>query len=80
MSGRGCPSRSWRRPGWSEPEAGDPALDISFGIMRALERLSPLERAALFLHDFYDVPFDERQPSTAPLSPAANWLPGPASC
>jgi RNA polymerase sigma-70 factor (ECF subfamily) len=45
--------------GMVEPEAGDPALDISFGIMRALERLSPLERAALFLHDFYDVPFDE---------------------
>lgn len=40
-------------------EAGDAALDISFAVMRALERLSPLERAAFFLHDLYEVPFDE---------------------
>lgn len=40
-------------------EAGDAVLDISFAVMRALERLSPLERAAFFLHDLYEVPFDE---------------------
>lgn len=45
--------------GTVEPDTGDAALDISFGVMRALERLSPLERAALFLHDLYDVPFEE---------------------
>ncbi|MCY3827969.1 MAG: RNA polymerase sigma factor SigJ [Rhodospirillaceae bacterium] len=41
-------------------EDGDPseaALDVSYAVMRALERLSPLERAALFLHDLFDVPF-----------------------
>lgn len=42
-----------------DPETSDAALDISFSVMRALERLSPLERAALFLHDLYDVPFEE---------------------
>lgn len=39
--------------------AEDRALDISFAVMRALERLSPTERAAYFLHDLWDVPFDE---------------------
>jgi RNA polymerase sigma-70 factor, ECF subfamily len=52
------------------PEAGDAALDISFGVMRALELLSPLERAALFLHDLYDVPFEEIA-ETLQRSPAA---------
>ncbi len=45
--------------GQADPETGDAALDISFSVMRALERLSPLERATLFLHDLYDVPYDE---------------------
>lgn len=47
------------RVGAVEPDTNDAALDISFSVMRALERLSPLERAALFLHDLYDVPFEE---------------------
>ncbi|TKV25042.1 sigma-70 family RNA polymerase sigma factor, partial [Campylobacter jejuni] len=47
------------RAGPVEPDSNDAALDISFSVMRALERLSPLERAALFLHDLYDVPFEE---------------------
>jgi RNA polymerase sigma-70 factor (ECF subfamily) len=47
------------RAGSIEPDSNDAALDISFSVMRALERLSPLERAALFLHDLYDVPFEE---------------------
>ena len=44
-----------------EPAAGegDTALDISFAVMRALERLSPAERAAFFLHDLWDLPFEE---------------------
>lgn len=42
-----------------EPETGDSALDVSYAVMRALERLSPLERAALFLHDLCDMPFAE---------------------
>ncbi|MEY9999991.1 RNA polymerase sigma factor SigJ [Sinorhizobium fredii] len=47
------------KAGSVEPIAEDAALDISFGVMRALERLSPLERAALFLHDLFDLSFDE---------------------
>ena len=35
------------------------ADDISFALLLALERLSPLERAAFLLHDVLDVPFGE---------------------
>ena len=56
--------------GSADIESSDAALDISFSVMRALERLSPLERAALFLHDLYDVPFDEVA-ATLKRSPAA---------
>ena len=56
--------------GSADPEASDAALDISFSVMRALERLSPLERAALFLHDLYDVPFEDVA-ETLRRSPAA---------
>jgi len=35
------------------------AQDLSFAMMLALERLSPLERAAFLLHDVFDVPFAE---------------------
>lgn len=40
------------------PEA-DIANDVSFALMLALERLSPLERAAFLLHDVFDVSFTE---------------------
>ncbi|BCH35893.1 RNA polymerase sigma factor SigJ [Mesorhizobium sp. L-8-10] len=53
-----------------DEHAGDVALDISFAVMRALERLSPLERAALFLHDLYELSFDEIA-ETLQRSPAA---------
>lgn len=51
-------------------ETSDAALDISFGVMRALERLSPLERAALFLHDLFELTFEEIA-ETLHRSPAA---------
>jgi len=35
------------------------AQDVSIAFMLALERLSPLERAAFLLHDVFDVDFDE---------------------
>ncbi|HTV92022.1 MAG TPA: RNA polymerase sigma factor SigJ [Verrucomicrobiae bacterium] len=35
------------------------AEDVSFAFLLALERLSPLERAAFLLHDALDVPFSE---------------------
>jgi RNA polymerase sigma-70 factor (ECF subfamily) len=53
-----------------EPDTNDATLDISFGVMRALERLSPLERAALFLHDLYELSFEEVG-ETLKRSPAA---------
>lgn len=56
--------------GTVEPDTSDAALDISFGVMRALERLSPLERAALFLHDLYELSFEEVA-ETLKRSPAA---------
>lgn len=37
----------------------DAALDLSYAVMRCLERLSPAERAAFFLHDIYELPFAE---------------------
>jgi len=38
---------------------GDAALDVSVALMMALERLSPLERAAFLLHDVFDASFEE---------------------
>jgi RNA polymerase sigma-70 factor, ECF subfamily len=38
--------------------ASDRELDISFAVMRTLEALSPLERAAFFLHDLFDQDFE----------------------
>lgn len=47
--------------GWSaDPEAeAEFANDVSVAFMLALERLSPLERAAFLLHDVFDLDFDE---------------------
>jgi RNA polymerase sigma-70 factor (ECF subfamily) len=39
--------------------ANDYATDLPVGLMLALERLSPLERAAFLLHDVFDVEFEE---------------------
>ncbi|MBN8945196.1 MAG: sigma-70 family RNA polymerase sigma factor [Rhizobiales bacterium] len=41
----------------AEPEAGD-ADDLTLTLMLALERLSPLERAAFLLHDVFGQDFD----------------------
>lgn len=38
---------------------GERTADISFALMLALERLSPLERAAFLLHDVFDLDFAE---------------------
>ena len=50
--------------------ADDRSLDISFAVMRTLERLSAAERAAYFLHDLWDLSFDEIS-STLSRSPEA---------
>lgn len=39
--------------------ASELADDVSYALMLALERLSPLERAAFLLHDVFDVEFGE---------------------
>jgi RNA polymerase sigma-70 factor, ECF subfamily len=50
--------------------AQDEIDDVTLPLMMALERLSPLERAAFLLHDVFDVGFDEiaetigREPAT----------------
>jgi RNA polymerase sigma-70 factor, ECF subfamily len=41
------------------PDANEWADDLSFALMLALERLSPLERAAFVLHDVFDLDFGE---------------------
>jgi RNA polymerase sigma-70 factor, ECF subfamily len=45
--------------GWSAESASEYADDLSVGLMLALERLSPLERAAFLLHDVFDVDYAE---------------------
>jgi RNA polymerase sigma-70 factor (ECF subfamily) len=45
--------------GYAAETASDYAHDMSVALMLALERLSPLERAAFILHDVFDVAFDE---------------------
>jgi len=45
--------------GLSAEAATELADDLSFALMLALERLSPLERAAFLLHDVFDRPFTE---------------------
>jgi RNA polymerase sigma-70 factor (ECF subfamily) len=47
-----------------EPEStSDMAHDLSMALMLALERLSPLERAAFLLHDVFDMEFTEIAPA-----------------
>src|SRR5579872_7423424 len=45
--------------GLSADAATELADDLSFALMLALDRLSPLERAAFLLHDVFDRPFAE---------------------
>lgn len=43
----------------TRPHEEDLAHDVSVALMLALERLSPLERAAFLLHDVFDMEFSE---------------------
>jgi RNA polymerase sigma-70 factor (ECF subfamily) len=45
--------------GLAADTATELADDLSFALMLALDRLSPLERAAFLLHDIFDMPFAE---------------------
>jgi RNA polymerase sigma-70 factor, ECF subfamily len=40
-------------------EQAEDIEDVTLTLMMALERLSPLERAAFLLHDVFDMPFDD---------------------
>lgn len=42
----------------ADESPSDRELDISFAVMRTLKALSPLERAAFFLHDLFGMDFD----------------------
>src|SRR5207245_9319131 len=43
----------------SAAAATELADDLSFALLLALDRLSPMERAAFLLHDVFDTPFSE---------------------
>src|SRR5712671_2670979 len=45
--------------GLAPDTATELADDLSFALLLALDRLSPLERAAFLLHDVFDMPFSE---------------------
>src|SRR5215475_15781180 len=45
--------------GLSPDAATELADDLSFALLLALDRLSPLERAAFLLHDVFDMPFTD---------------------
>jgi len=54
--------------------------DVTLPLMLALERLSPLERAAFLLHDVFGLEFDESpRPSGAMPRPAGSSPPAPAA-
>ena len=69
--------------GLSLPEPVPDADDLTLTLMLALERLSPLERAAFLLHDVFGVPLNEVAGvtcTTQPASPArytASTVPSP---
>jgi RNA polymerase sigma-70 factor (ECF subfamily) len=51
---------SWLPEPIAEPESEEMRFDeLTFTLMLAMERLSPLERAAFLLHDVFAVPLDE---------------------
>ncbi|WP_423794581.1 sigma-70 family RNA polymerase sigma factor [Methylobacterium durans] len=52
----------------------DPQDDLTLTLMLALERLSPLERAAFLLHDVFGVPLDEVAETLEREAPAVRQL------
>jgi RNA polymerase sigma-70 factor (ECF subfamily) len=60
--------------GLAADTATELADDLSFALMLALERLSPLERAAFLLHDVFDRPFSEVAQMLERTEPACRQL------
>jgi RNA polymerase sigma-70 factor, ECF subfamily len=58
----------------SGPDTGEWADNLSFALMLALERLSPLERAAFLLHDVFGVDFAEVAATLDRAEPACRQL------
>ena len=64
----------------SAEAATELADDLSFALMLALERLSPLERAAFLLHDVFDRPSRKSRKRWTGRKPlAGSWRPAPAA-
>lgn len=57
-----------------QQSASEIADDVSMALMLALERLSPLERAAFLLHDVFDMGFDEVAETLGRAEPACRKL------
>jgi RNA polymerase sigma-70 factor, ECF subfamily len=57
--GQWLPEPVFDAAGLSPDAATELADDLSFALLLALDRLSPLERAAFLLHDVFDVQFSE---------------------
>jgi RNA polymerase sigma-70 factor (ECF subfamily) len=57
MSAPGLPEPVFDAEGLAADAATELADDLSFALLLALDRLSPLERAAFLLHDVFDKPF-----------------------
>ncbi len=60
--------------GLSADAATELADDLSFALLLALDRLSPLERAAFLLHDIFDMPFSEIAGMIGRTEPACRQL------
>src|SRR5215467_2883059 len=58
----------------SADAATELADDLSFALLLALDRLSPLERAAFLLHDVFDRPFSEVADMLGRTEPACRQL------
>ncbi|MGY5811624.1 sigma-70 family RNA polymerase sigma factor [Rhizobium sp. LEGMi198b] len=65
---------SWLPEPIFDPEDGDAADDITLPLMLALERLSPLERAAFLLHDVFGMDFDDVASAIGREAPACRKL------
>src|SRR2546426_8342143 len=64
--------------GLSADAATELADDLSFALLLALDRLSPLERAAFLLHDVFDTPFPEIAAMLDRTEASSRQLPSPA--
>src|SRR5258705_10936857 len=61
--------------GLAPDTATELADDLSFALLLALDRLSPLERAAFLLHDVFDHPLSTIAAMLIPILPASRLLP-----